>query len=270
MSFIRYPGGKQRILNYIIPYLPSRNMIKRRFIEPFLGSGAVFFALNPKRALLADINRELIALYRGIRRFPLRVWKIYRSFPKTKKAYYKIRSIRCSESDLAFMAARILYLNRTCFKGMWRQNANGEFNVGYGGEDRRWAINQAVLRGVSARLKNAILKHSDFEKVIDEGEKGDFIFADPPYKPGERELSHSHYVYSKFDFSEYQRLAKALSRASKRGVKWALTISSHPDILNLFDGNYITPLPKGTGKKPGILTNNSGEVLILNYKEVLQ
>ncbi|MEA1963532.1 MAG: DNA adenine methylase [Candidatus Aerophobetes bacterium] len=74
VSFIRYPGGKQRILNYIIPFLPSRELIKGRFIEPFLGGGAVFFALNPDRALLADINPELIDLYRGIRRSPLKVW----------------------------------------------------------------------------------------------------------------------------------------------------------------------------------------------------
>ncbi|HQK83942.1 MAG TPA: Dam family site-specific DNA-(adenine-N6)-methyltransferase [Atribacter sp.] len=270
VSFIRYPGGKQRILNYIIPFLPSSEMIKGRFIEPFLGSGAIFFALNPERAFLTDMNRELIDLYRGIRRSPLKVWEIYKSFPKTKKAYYEIRAIKPAGRDLTFKAARTLYLNRTCFKGMWRHNSNGEFNVGYGGEDRRWVINQTVLKDVSDRLKNAILKCSDFEEVIDESKKGDFIFADPPYKPGERELLHSHYVYGKFGYSEYQRLERALKRASNRGVKWAITISSHPDILDLFGGNNIVPVLRGTGEKPGILTNNSGEVIIRNYKERLQ
>ncbi|MEM2145428.1 MAG: Dam family site-specific DNA-(adenine-N6)-methyltransferase [Candidatus Jordarchaeaceae archaeon] len=270
VSFIRYPGGKQRVLNYIIPFLPPRELIKGRFIEPFVGSGALFFALNPKRALLADINPELIDLYRGVRRCPLKVWKIYKSFPRTKKAYYEIRATKVNGMELAFRAARTLYLNRTCFKGMWRHNSNGEFNVGYGGQDRRWVINQATLKEVSNRLKHAILKCSDFEEVIDESTKGDFIFVDPPYRPGEREMLHDHYVYGRFSYSEYQRLAKALKRASNRGVKWAMTISSHPDILDLFGEFHIVPFPGGTGKKPGILTNDSGEVIIFNYAEVFR
>lgn len=266
VNFIRYPGGKQRILNYIVPFLPSRELIKGRFIEPFLGSGAVFFALNPKRALLADINPELIDLYRGIRRYPSEVWEIYKSFPRTKEAYYEIRSMKVNGRSLAFRAARILYLNRTCFKGMWRHNSKGEFNVGYGGQDRRWVISIETLKEVSNRLKRAILRCADFEEIIDLSAEGDFIFLDPPYKPGERELLHSHYLYSKFSYSEYQRLAKVLKRASNRGVKWAMTISSHPDILDLFPEEYVFPIPVGTGKKPGILTFNSGEVLICNYK----
>jgi len=265
INFIRYPGGKQKLLNYILPLLPTREQIKGRFIEPFVGSGAVFFALNPKRALLADINPELIDLYRGIRHFPSRVWEIYKSFPKTKKAYYEIRAIKVNKKDLAFKAARTLYLNRTCFKGMWRHNSNGEFNVGYGGQDRRWVISLETLKEVSKRLRHVILKCSDFEQTINESKEWDFIFADPPYRPGERELFNSHYIYGKFCFSDYQRLAEALKKASSRNVKWMLTISSHPDILNLFYGYKIVSIPKGTGRKPGILSNNSGEVIIINY-----
>jgi len=267
IKFIRYPGGKQRILNLIIPYLPARDSIIGRFIDPFLGGGSVFFAVSPKNALLSDINEELINLYIGIRRFPSKIWEIYKSFPKTKKAYYEIRNMNTEGMHLAFRAARTLYLNRTCFKGMWRHNSNGQFNVGYGGEDRRWVITEEVLREVSKKLKNATLKCSDFEPIIEEAKEGDFIFLDPPYKPGERELVNSHYVYNKFSYHDHQRLASYLIRATKRGVKWSMTTSSHLDILRLFQGNRIIPLQKGTGKSPGILTNNSGEVLILNYWE---
>jgi len=263
--FIRYPGGKQRFLDYLNPFLPSTELIKGRFIEPFLGSGAVFFALNPKCALLSDINQELIDLYRGIRLYPSKVWEIYKNFPRDKKSYYEIRSMRVEKMDLAYKAAKTLYLNRTCFKGMWRHNSNGEFNVGYGGQDRRWVINKDLLKEVSNRLKNAILKCTDFENIIDESIKGDFIFVDPPYKPGERELLHSHYLYGKFSYSDYQRLANVLKRASNKGVTWAMTISSHPDILDLFPKTNVFPMPVGTGKKPGILTSRSGEVLICNY-----
>jgi len=267
IKFIRYPGGKQRILNLIIPFLPARDSIIGRFIDPFLGGGSVFFAVNPKNALLSDINEELINLYTGIRRFPSKIWEIYKSFLKTKKAYYEIRNMNTEGMHLAFRAARTLYLNRTCFKGMWRHNSYGQFNVGYGGQDRRWVITEEVLGEVSKRLKNATLKFSDFEPIIEEAKEGDFIFLDPPYKPGDRELVNSHYVYNKFSYHDHQRLASCLIRATKRGVKWSMTTSSHLDILRLFQGNRIIPLQKGTGKSPGILTNNSGEVLILNYWE---
>jgi len=255
-------------LNDIIPYLPSGDSIKGRFIEPFVGSGAVFFALNPQSALLADINKELIDLYRGIRRYPLKVWEIYKSFPKTRKAYYEVRSIKIDKMDLAYRAARTLYLNRTCFKGMWRHNSNGQFNVGYGGQDRRWVISKETLIEVSERLKGVSLKCSDFDPVVDSSVEGDFIFADPPYRPGEHGMSNAHYTYNGFSYPDHQRLAETLKRASNRGVKWAVTNSSHPDILNLFKGNRITFLTKGIGERPGILTDNAKEVLISNYKEV--
>jgi DNA adenine methylase len=265
INFIRYPGGKQKLLNFIIPFLPARELIKGIYIEPFVGSGAVFFALNPNRAILSDINPELIDLYHGIRLYPHKVWKIYSSFPKTKAAYYKIRAIDSVKMKLAFRAARTLYLNRTCFKGMWRHNANGIFNVGYGGQDRRWVISEDILKEVSDRLKSAQIKCSDFEDIINNSTKDDFIFVDPPYSPGKSNMNNSHYRFGKFTFSEYQRLAKSLDRASKRSVKWAMTISSHPDILNLFTKYRIIIIPIGTGKQPGILTKDSGEALIINY-----
>lgn len=267
IKFIRYPGGKQRILNYIMPYLPTNNLIKGHFVEPFVGGGAVFFALNPEKAILADINEELIDLYNGIRNHPKRVWDIYKNFPNSKESYYEIRKSEVKKKTLSFRAARILYLNRTCFKGMWRHNANGVFNVGYGGQDRRWVINEERLLEISKRLKNSSLKCSDFEEIIDSCNEGDLLFVDPPYRPGERELIHAHYMYGKFGYNEHERLAYALKRASERGVKWVMTTSSHPEIVSLFSGNLFYSLPKGTGKSPGILTNNSGEILICNYKE---
>lgn len=268
INFLRYPGGKQRLLSYIFQYMPRQEMIKGKFVEPFVGGGAMFFALNPKRALLSDINPKLIDLYRGLQLEPLKVWKIFRDFPPTKKGYYEIRNSEDIGLDLAWRAAKTLFLNRTCFKGMWRQNSNGQFNVGYGGQDRRWVINQETLVEVSKRLKGASLRSDSFEKVIDICSEGDFLYADPPYRPGERDMIHDHYVYSKFRYDDHKRLACMLKRASRRGVQWVMTTSSHPDILGLFQGNRIIYLPKGTGKMPGILTDNVGEVLICNYEEV--
>lgn len=269
ITLIRYPGGKKRLLDYIVPFLPPRDLIEGYFVEPFVGSAAVFFAVNPKKAKLSDINKELIDLYRGIKQCYSEVWDVYSSFPSTKKAYYRIRDTMANTNDLIFRAARILYLNRTCFKGMWRHNQKGEFNVGYGGEDRRWVISKDDLEEVSIRLKAASLECCDFERAINQCTEGDFIFIDPPYQPGERELIHAHYLYGKFSYSDHLKLANTLRRASERSVRWAMTISSHPDLLNLYKKYIITLLPIGTGKSPGILTSDSKEVLICNYEKVI-
>ena len=104
-----------------------------------------------------------------------------------------------------------LYLNRTCFKGMWRHASNGKFNVGYGGEDRRWVITHQNIIELSKLLNKIKLKISDFEIILDNVENGDFIFLDPPYKPGKKELNESHYTYSKFTFNDQIRLSKTKS-----------------------------------------------------------
>jgi len=264
IKFIRYPGGKQRLLSYLLPHLPAKDSIRGSFVEPFVGGGAIFFAIAPRRALLADINPVLIDLYRGLRAYPRRVWEIFKNFPSTKKGYYKIRNSH-DKGDLSFRAARTLYLNRTCFKGMWRENACGQFNVGYGGQDRRWVFNQDALIAVSRFLKRTKLIISDFEEVIESCVKDDFIFLDPPYRPGAKELKHDHYVYSKFTYDDHKRLANALEQATKRKVRWAMTTSNHKDIVKLFHGCKKIAIAKGTGSRPGLLSKKAGEVLICNY-----
>ena len=264
IRLLRYPGGKQRKLHWIMKHLPCRQQIVGYFIEPFVGSAAVFFRLNPRKAILADINSELVTLYRGLRRHPIKVWNIFRSLPSTKKGYYNIRNTKNWPSDLASQAARTLYLNRTCFKGMWRHNSEGQFNVGYGGQDRRSVVTKETLLEVSKRLKRSLLRNSDFEDIIDMSTKDDFLFLDPPYRPGERELLHAHYVHSKFTYSDHTRLEKALQKAGYRGVKWGMTICSHPDILNLYKRYTIVSIPKGTRNKSKNKYSDSGEVLVLN------
>jgi DNA adenine methylase len=265
VKIIRYPGGKQKILNSIIKYLPTIETIQGKYVEPFAGSASVFFRLNPAHALLNDINPELISFYKVIRNYPNKVWHYYNNFDITKEAYYEIRNTKPNNKNLAFCSARFLFLNRTSFKGMFRYNLKGDFNVGYGGQDRRWIINQEILVNVSKMLKKTILTCKDFEKIIDICSEGDFIFVDPPYKPGYREVMHSHYWFGKFTFDDHIRLAKALKLATERGVNWALTTSYHQDILKLFKHNTIKKLDKGTGIKPGAITNQSKEVIIFNY-----
>ncbi len=243
-------------------YLPKRSEIKGRLVEPFVGSGAVFFAINPRKALLADLNTELIDLFRGIRRHPDEVWRRFSAFPSSKEGYYEVRAIDHDSLDLAGKAARTLYLSRTCFKGMWRHNSSGQFNVGYGGQDRRWAICGESLSEVSRRLTSSSLRCCDFEETIGECTEEDFLFLDPPYKPGQKEIFNDHYSWSRFRFADHARLASVLGKVTERGVRWAMTTTSHPDVLRLFSGVRTMPLPRGSKAKA-----SSGEVLMFNYEE---
>lgn len=265
LALLRYPGGKKRHLTYLAEYLPSPKKIAGKYIEPFVGGGSVFFFLQPKKAILSDLNVELIDLYRGIRSDPDKVWRIYRQMPSNKSGYIDIRKLKHSDLDLVNKAARTLFLNRTCFKGMWRHNLSGQFNIGYGGQSRRWVITKQLLVHVARYLKRASLKCLDFEFIIEEATACDYLFLDPPYRPGEREQLHSHYVGQQFTYADHKRLASVLKTADKRGVPWSMTVSSHPDISKLYKGYIFKNIPQGTGRSIGVHIKNAGEVLISNH-----
>jgi len=261
-NFLRYPGGKRRFLAHLSGYIPSRDQILGCYVEPFVGGGAVFFYLKPKRALISDINVELIDLYKAIRSNPQAVWEAYRSLPEGKEAYNWIRKLRHKDLDSVSGGARLLYLNRTCFKGMWRHNGKGQFNIGYGGAARRWVITWQDLNFVAELLQSASIVCIDFETIIDDCKASDFIFVDPPYRPHAKEQSNAHYTGQQFTFADQQRLASTLHHASVRGVPWTMTNSSHPDILDLYHDCDILPMPRGTGRTPGVLSEKSGEAII--------
>ena len=252
------------MLQFLSAYLPAASLISGRFIEPFVGGGAIYFYLQPKKALLSDLNPELMDLYRGISENPDRVWRLYRDFPRGKRAYNLIRAAKVPELSVSQRAARCLYLNRTCFKGMWRHNLAGTFNVRYGGESRRWAIARKHLFLLSKLLSSARLKCCDFEPTIEDAKPNDYLFIDPPYRPGAKEQTTEHYAGRQFRFCDHKRLAAALRSADKRGVQWSMTISSHAEILKLYRGFCAYAIPRGTGQQIGAIVNNSGEVLIRN------
>lgn len=235
------------MLSFLDHFLPSPAEISGRYVEPFLGGGAVFFHLRPRRALLSDHNPDLIDLYRGIKRDPVGVWRRYKSFGSTKQDYLRIRDGGTPALDVVPRAARLLYLNRTCFKGHWRHNGSGRFNVGYGGQSRRWVITRDCLVSLSRALSRARLTCDDFEVIIDECVRGDFIFLDPPYHPGERELANAHYQPNSFRFADHERLARALNKSARRGVEWCLSTSAHSDILDLFRPHQIELVPRPSG-----------------------
>jgi DNA adenine methylase len=265
MKFLRYPGGKQKLLNYLVNFLPDNESIKGSYIEPFVGGGSVYFHIKPNQALLSDLNIELIELYRAIKNYPKQVWEIFSKFPSGKKNYYTIRNQVLSKS-IIYRAARTLYLNRTCFKGMWRHNSDGVFNVGYGGEARRWVITYENLLEISKALKKSKISNSDFEVTLSQVNHGDFLFLDPPYKPGEKEMFHSHYINGKFSFADQIRLANLLKKISKeKKIKWMMTNSSHKDICKLYSDFDVRKIPNGTSDVVGVFKKTGNEVLIKNF-----
>lgn len=264
---LRYPGGKQRHIPLFHQLLPQRCDINGMYIEPFLGGGSVFFHINPKSAVLSDINPDLIELYKGIREFPEMVWEIYDGFPCTKTGYYDVRDQSIDPDDVAYRAARTLFLNRTCFKGMWRQNAQGKFNVGYGGQDRRGVITKERLLEVSEHLLSTDLFCTDFEQIIGNAQEGDFLFLDPPYRPGKKEQVNQHYGFCSFTYEDQRRLSRSLKQATGKGVSWVMTNSSHPAITDLYKEFSRYPLRKGTGNRPGIIMDDPGEVVIFYLQE---
>ena len=266
MRFLRYPGGKTKQLNFLADYLPNNQELKGRYIEPFVGGGSVFLFVEPTNSIVSDLNNELVELYKGIRNYPHKVWETFEGLPCGKEAYYQIRDRVYKDQPLYYRAARTLYLNRTCFKGMWRHNPKGSFNVGYGGEARRWAITHENIIDLSRRFKKATILNSDFGLILDQVQKDDFIFLDPPYKPGEKQMKEAHYINGNFTFQDQKRLADKLKFISKKSrVKWLMTNSSHPDICQLYEGFNVVKIPKGTSNTLGVQTTNSNEVIVMNY-----
>lgn len=253
------------MLSFLAPYLPSLANLQGLYVEPFLGGGSVFFFLQPDKAFLSDMNTDLMDIYIGIRDYPEAVWDVYRDMPSDKKGYLQVRKSEPSKLNVIERAARLMYLNRTCFKGMWRHNSRGEFNIGYGGQSRRWVVSLEDLVYLSVVLSRSTLLCCDFEPVIDATVKGDFLFLDPPYRPSERDLLYAHYVGQKFAYEDHVRLASSLHMATKRGVSWCMTITDHPDILSLYGQEYsIEKIPRGNSKKIGIPTGESGETLLFH------
>jgi DNA adenine methylase len=266
MKFLRYPGGKSKSLFFLTGFLPQSEKITGRYIEPFVGGGSVFLYIQPERAVISDLNKELIDLYRGIKNYPHKVWETFKDFPIGKEAYYQIRDGDYLNKHLYYRAARTLYLNRTCFKGMWRHNPKGSFNVGYGGEERRWAISYENLIELSKTFKKATILRSDFEPILDNTINGDFIFLDPPYKPGEKQMLQTHYINGRFSFQDQVRLSKKIKIITKtKKIKWMMTNSSHPDICGLYSGFNVKRIPRGVSNIIGVYTDESNEVVISNY-----
>ncbi len=242
IPFLKWPGGKRWLVAQHAHVLPPTY---DRYIEPFLGGGSVFFHLQPERALLGDTNRELIGVYETVawRRKQLESRLKEHQRKHGQRHYYQIRA--AIPDDPVERAARTLYLNRTCFNGMYRVNHEGQFNVPKGTKTAV-LLDTDDFAAAAALLRRAELRVSDFEPLIDGAEGGDFVFADPPYITGHADNGFVKYNETLFKWEDQIRLADALARARDRGVAVVATNASHREVRNLYEerGFALTKLKR--------------------------
>lgn len=234
LPFLKWAGGKRWLSDRI---LQLASPIQGQYIEPFLGGGAVFFALKPPRALLSDVNPELINTYKAIRDDHEKVFSLLKAhhLAHSKDYYYRIRdySPRCPYRK----AARFIYLNRTCWNGLYRVNLNGQFNVPIG-------TKSAVLMPtddwptLSGLLGSAQLVCSDFEDSIARAGEGDLVFADPPYTVKHNLNGFIKYNDSLFSWGDQVRLRDAVVNAKRRGARVIVTNAHHESIKDLYKQHF--------------------------------
>lgn len=230
--FLKWPGGKR----WVVPHLKRilEGKVFQRYIEPFLGGGAIFFAMNPSCAILSDINQDLINTYEQVRGHPLQLVERLRRIPVSAERYSEIRY---SEPISPFeRAVRFLYLNRTAFSGMYRLNKLGKFNVPFGGGGRTpaplWKDN--LLSQASHMLKNATLFAGDFEESLLLAEKGDLVFCDPTYTSVHNNNGFVRYNERNFAWADQERLARACLEAAERGATVIVSNAFHREITGLY------------------------------------
>jgi DNA adenine methylase len=232
LPFLKWAGGKRWLVDKHSSLIsPTHN----RFIEPFLGSGAVFFKLQPENAILCDKNESLIETYDAIKSNWQKVESLLKDHHKkhSKEYYYSVRAKKLKSAESR--AAQFIYLNRTCWNGLYRVNLNGKFNVPIGTKTNA-ILETDNFEGIAKLLNNCKLISGDFELALNQSMDGDFVFVDPPYT-----VKHNHNGFIKynehiFSWEDQLRLRDAVKSAISRGAKVLVTNACHDSIREIYDG----------------------------------
>ncbi len=269
--FLKWAGGKRQLLPEIRNSLPNPRSYGRYF-EPFLGGGAVFFDLQPKKAVINDFNAEAINVYRIIRDDVDGLIEHLKTHENEADYFYRIREMdrnpNFDELSVLTKASRIIYLNKTCYNGLFRVNSQGQFNVPFGRYKNPNIVNEIVLRAVSRYLNDNKIEilNTDFEKSLESVKKNDFVYFDPPYDPVSDSSSFTGYTLNGFDKEEQERLRNLCDKLNDKGCKFLLSNSATPFILGIYKdyeieiveaARAINSVASGRGK--------IDEVLIKNY-----
>ncbi len=247
---LKWAGGKTQLLDRILPLLPESI---DTYYEPFAGGAAVFFALAAeqrfKRAVLSDQNPDLLSVYRALQTDVAGVIDALQRMPHSEKDYYEIRSQR--PRALVKRAARVIYLNKTGYNGLYRVNRSGQFNVPFGRYAKPTICDAANLQAAARALKGVEILEADFEVVCEGARAGDAVYFDPPYLPLSVTSSFAAYYRHPFGVREHARLARVFRELSARGVRAVLSNSYTPESKKLFAGweGKIVPVSRPINSK---------------------
>lgn len=255
--FLKWVGGKRSILPELIARMPASYETYR---EPFVGGGALFFAVQPKKAALSDVNFRLMITYRAVRDNVaglIEELKIHNE-KHSKEHFYAMRELLGTEQDPTKIAALVIYLNKTCFNGLYRVNRRGMFNVPMGNYKNPCLYDDAVLKADSEALKGVQLQQCSFEQV--KVAKGDFVYLDPPYHK-----TFSSYDSSRFDDKAHARLAEFCKQIDKAGAHFMLS-NSDTDVRGLYSGFLIEDVQatRRVSCKAGSRSKET-EIIVRNY-----
>lgn len=273
--FLKWAGGKRQLIHELKKNKPPDfHPSTTTYYEPFVGAGAFLFALQPKKAVINDTNSELINCYEVIRDS---VDELIEELAKHQQShgeeyYYNIRdwdrSPDFAQKTKIERASRIIFLNKTCYNGLFRVNSQGQFNVPFGRYKNPNILDIAVLKAVSLYFKNAKIKISnqDFKEVVDSAKEGDFIYFDPPYDPVSDTSSFTGYDINRFNKSEQERLKLTFDELSKRGCRVLLSNSDTPFIRRLYSSYCIDIVSASRAINSNSLKRGKiNEVLVKNY-----
>ncbi|MGO7970897.1 DNA adenine methylase [Rhizobium ruizarguesonis] len=230
--FLKWAGGKRWFAERCLEMVPEEF---DRYIEPFLGSAAMFFALRPAKAVLSDLNFELISCYNSVRSSPAELTELLASHHSrhSEEYYYEMRSAKPNTE--VEQAARFIYLNRTCWNGLYRVNRKNEFNVPIGTKTNV-LLPTDDFQATSELLNNVRILHQDFESTLDAASNGDFVFVDPPYTVKHNFNGFVKYNDKIFSWSDQVRLRDAVKRALSRGAQVLVTNANHESIREIYHG----------------------------------
>lgn len=219
-SPIRWAGSKRALLPTLVRYWNENPTGK--YIEPFCGSACLYFEIEPRKAILGDINRDLISAYKNLSKSPSKVIDCIRRYPITERTYYKLRQQAPESLPPVEQTARFLFLNRLCFNGIYRTNTNGQFNVPYGRPKSKVRFDFDTLLEAATVLKRASLDNRDFADVIGQAKRGDFVYLDPPYAVAKRRV-FSQYHPDSFTERDLHRLRECLRWLDKKGARFVVS-----------------------------------------------
>ncbi len=238
--FVKWVGGKRQLLAQFrrLNLYPPENfdITTGRYFEPFVGGGAVFFDLLPEKGFLSDLNNELVTTYNVIKNDVDGLITALKKHRTDKDYFLNIRAQNPNELSDLDVASRFIFLNRTCFNGMYRVNSKGGFNVPYGKYTNPLICDEDNLRKVNKALQGIEIKHQDYKKVLEKARKGDFIYFDPPYYPVSRTASFTSYTVESFLDKEQIELRDAALELHKRGCYMMLSNSDTPFINKIYSG----------------------------------